>query len=116
MPLGDLLDILVLLNSSINFFLYCCMSSQFRHKFKTVFLCFKASVLESRNQLSLRRTATNNPVMMPQGEKRAVENVLKDKKIEKTEESVHLIMNAEDVDNFPVMMKHTTSSYEFIDI
>jgi hypothetical protein len=54
--------------------------------------------------------------MMPQGEKRAVENVLKDKKIEKTEESVHLIMNAEDVDNFPVMMKHTTSSYEFIDI
>jgi hypothetical protein len=35
--LGDLLDLLVLINSSINFFLYCCMSSQFRNKFKEMF-------------------------------------------------------------------------------
>jgi hypothetical protein len=37
--LGDLLDLLVLINSSINFFLYCCMSSQFRDKFKQMFYC-----------------------------------------------------------------------------
>ena len=35
--LGDLLDLLVLINSSINFILYCCMSSQFRDKFKQIF-------------------------------------------------------------------------------
>ena len=35
--LGDLLDLLVLINSSINFFLYCFMSSQFRNKFKEMF-------------------------------------------------------------------------------
>lgn len=36
-PLGDLLDVLVLINGSINFFLYCFMSSQFRDKFKQLF-------------------------------------------------------------------------------
>jgi len=40
-PLGDLLDVLVLINSSINFFLFCVMSSQFRDKFKQIFLHFK---------------------------------------------------------------------------
>ncbi|VDP23962.1 unnamed protein product [Schistosoma margrebowiei] len=33
LPLGDLLDLLVLLNSSINFILYCAMSQVFRVKF-----------------------------------------------------------------------------------
>ncbi|VDM16782.1 unnamed protein product [Hydatigera taeniaeformis] len=33
-PIGDLLDLLVLLNSSTNFILYCVMSAQFRKSFK----------------------------------------------------------------------------------
>jgi hypothetical protein len=36
--LADLLDILVLINSSIIFSLYCLMSSQFRNKFKDIFI------------------------------------------------------------------------------
>lgn len=35
-PLGDLFDILALLNNSINFLLYCCMSKAFRDTFYTV--------------------------------------------------------------------------------
>lgn len=48
--LGDLLDVLVIINSSINFFLYCCMSSQFRNRFKEMFcsLCFKANRLKNQ--------------------------------------------------------------------
>lgn len=37
-PLGDLLDIMTLLNNGINFVLYCTMSKQFRETFKKVFL------------------------------------------------------------------------------
>lgn len=33
-PIGDFLDLLVLLNSSTNFILYCAMSAQFRESFK----------------------------------------------------------------------------------
>lgn len=36
-PLGDLLDIMALLNNSINFVLYCTMSRQFRNTFMEVF-------------------------------------------------------------------------------
>lgn len=35
---GDLLDILVLINSSINFFLYCFMSSEFRKTFHRTYM------------------------------------------------------------------------------
>lgn len=37
-PLGDFWDILVLINSSANFILYCIMSAQFRKTFRKVFL------------------------------------------------------------------------------
>ncbi|XP_050310205.1 G-protein coupled receptor dmsr-1-like [Anthonomus grandis grandis] len=37
-PLGDLMDILALTNSGINFILYCTMSRQFRITFKEIFL------------------------------------------------------------------------------
>jgi hypothetical protein len=37
-PLGDIFDITVLINSSVNFILYCIMSRQFRKTFKNVFL------------------------------------------------------------------------------
>ena len=37
-PLGDIMDILVLVNSAVNFMLYCTMSRQFRDTFKMVFL------------------------------------------------------------------------------
>ena len=38
MNLGDFLDIIVLLNSSVNFVLYTSMSQQFRDKFKEQFM------------------------------------------------------------------------------
>ncbi len=37
-PLGDLMDILALINNGINFILYCTMSKQFRDTFIQVFL------------------------------------------------------------------------------
>lgn len=37
-PLGDIFDITVLVNSSVNFILYCIMSRQFRKTFNDVFL------------------------------------------------------------------------------
>jgi hypothetical protein len=43
-PLGDVMDILVLLNSSVNFIIYCVMSKQFRVTFTTLF-CPYASKL-----------------------------------------------------------------------
>ncbi|XP_070192217.1 G-protein coupled receptor dmsr-1-like [Littorina saxatilis] len=36
---GDLMDILVLVNSAVNFILYCIMSQQFRNTFKSLFVC-----------------------------------------------------------------------------
>lgn len=53
---AELLDVIVLLNSSINFFLYCFMSAEFRKKFTETF-CFRKATGE-RNQMnnkSLRR-------------------------------------------------------------
>jgi hypothetical protein len=37
-PLGDLLDIMTLLNNGVNFVLYCTMSKQFRETFFKIFL------------------------------------------------------------------------------
>lgn len=37
--LGDVMDLLVLINSAINFLLYCIMSQQFRDTFKNLFMC-----------------------------------------------------------------------------
>lgn len=39
-PLGDLMDILALLNNSINFVLYCTMSEEFRRTFLNLFCTF----------------------------------------------------------------------------
>ena len=44
MPLGDLLDIIALINNSINFLLYCAMSRAFRNTFYKIIVdswCFK---------------------------------------------------------------------------
>ena len=37
--LGDVMDLLVLINSAINFILYCIMSQQFRDTFTSLFIC-----------------------------------------------------------------------------
>lgn len=37
--LGDIMDLLVLINSAINFILYCIMSQQYRDTFKSLFVC-----------------------------------------------------------------------------
>ena len=42
-PLGDVFDIFVLINSSVNFILYCIMSKQFRGTFCRVFCSWYAS-------------------------------------------------------------------------
>lgn len=59
--LGDLLDLLVLINGTINFFLYCCMSSQFRNKFKDTFclLCIKKPDLVSKRRKSMTPSIVN---------------------------------------------------------
>ena len=36
-PLGDILDMMALVNNSINFVLYCTMSTQFRNTFMSIF-------------------------------------------------------------------------------
>ena len=41
-PLGDVWDIIVLINSAVNFILYCIMSRQFRDTFRDVFLGYCA--------------------------------------------------------------------------
>ena len=43
-PLGDVWDIIVLVNSAVNFLLYCIMSRQFRKTFQEVILklCIKS--------------------------------------------------------------------------
>lgn len=62
--LGDLMDILVLVNSAFNFILYCIMSQQFRNTFKNLFIC---NVTTSRKinksngaEYSIVRTETTN--------------------------------------------------------
>lgn len=44
-PLGDVWDILVLVNSSVNFVLYCTMSRQFRRTFNKMFAARKENFL-----------------------------------------------------------------------
>jgi hypothetical protein len=44
MPLGDAMDILVLLNSSVNFIIYCVMSRQFRATFTALFCPYTIKV------------------------------------------------------------------------
>lgn len=50
--LGDIMDLLVLLNSAINFILYCIMSQQFRDTFTNLFVCNFVSI---RNQHSAKQ-------------------------------------------------------------
>ncbi|KRT85817.1 G protein-coupled receptor [Oryctes borbonicus] len=55
-PLGDLMDILALVNSAINFILYCSMSRQFRSAFSEV---FRPKLLNRWLPLPARTTETN---------------------------------------------------------
>jgi hypothetical protein len=70
--LGDVLDILVLINNGINFILYCSMSKQFRDTFIGVFrldsVCHSASSLQTST--SQRRTL-NRPSPTVDGASRA---------------------------------------------
>jgi len=57
--LGDLLDILALINNGINFILYCTMSKQFRDTFIQLFVagrCCRRSTLSSNNFAAIRDT------------------------------------------------------------
>jgi len=55
-PLGDVWDVLVLVNSSANFILYCSMSAQFRSTFKRVFsVVFDRDCLDVRPQIDVQQ-------------------------------------------------------------
>lgn len=57
-PLGDVWDILALLNSSVNFILYCTMSQQFRKTSIRIFLvCYKKKSMSTVQSL---HTKTSN--------------------------------------------------------
>ena len=51
-PLGEIIDMIALINSSINFVLYCSMSSVFRETFLLLF-CATCSRERDTNQSSL---------------------------------------------------------------
>lgn len=58
-PLGDLVDILALINNGINFILYCTMSKQFRDTFIEIFL---SSMKRSNRRFSLVPTTTKTEI------------------------------------------------------
>ncbi|XP_069142004.1 G-protein coupled receptor dmsr-1-like [Argopecten irradians] len=55
--LGDIMDLLVLINSAINFILYCIMSKQFRDTFKNLFVC-KLQKVRNHNSHTSRQNGT----------------------------------------------------------
>ncbi|XP_045188630.1 G-protein coupled receptor dmsr-1-like [Mercenaria mercenaria] len=74
-PLGDILDIVALLNNAINFVLYCSMSQQFRDTFVATFCgCFKrntnpnASVWAKRHLITANGTSTKTTNLQENGQ------------------------------------------------
>lgn len=59
-PLGDVMDILALLNNSINFLLYCTMSHEFRRTFVSVFCSFMVTVERPHSCVSTQLHAFTN--------------------------------------------------------
>lgn len=55
-PLGDLLDILALINNGINFVLYCTMSKQFRDTFISIFCQCFPKIVEGRKLQTVTTT------------------------------------------------------------
>lgn len=57
MPLGDLLDIIVLVNKSIDFVIYCSLSKSFRNTFLNIFGCSKpikqSTIAKSKNSTTM---------------------------------------------------------------
>lgn len=53
-PLGDVMDIVALVNNAVNFILYCSMSIKFRQTFASIFCskCNRGRTIESRVSLS----------------------------------------------------------------
>lgn len=81
MPLGDLFDILALLNNSINFLLYCSMSKAFRDTFyKVMFKYF-----------SLRKGPDSPDIIVTQIKMRSVNNV----NLVKSDNEINKVVNQE---------------------
>ena len=59
MKLGDTMDMLSLLNSALNFVLYCLMSKLFRTTFRSIFFCLKIKEEKERESI-IRRVSRNN--------------------------------------------------------
>jgi len=53
-PLGDVFDVVVLINSAVNFVLYCTMSRQFRQTFGELFLGWTATSAKYKSASSSR--------------------------------------------------------------
>jgi hypothetical protein len=63
MKLGDVMDLLAIINSSTNFILYCLMSRVFRNTFKMFFckiFCFKSMNFKKTNNVSRNTTLVRN--------------------------------------------------------
>jgi predicted histidine transporter YuiF (NhaC family) len=58
-PLGDLMDVFVLINSAVNFILYCIMSRQFRDTFQNVFLKSCVKKVQNSKQNGLHYSTIN---------------------------------------------------------
>lgn len=58
--LGDILDLLSLINSTVNFVLYVAMSSEFREQFALTFDACSSPLLRSFDRLKRRRPQSTN--------------------------------------------------------
>ena len=56
MPLGDVLEMLTIVYSSVNFVLYCFMSAKFRRQFTRVLSCRKMGQSHSLDAISAQTT------------------------------------------------------------
>ncbi|XP_045162038.2 G-protein coupled receptor dmsr-1-like [Mercenaria mercenaria] len=64
-PLGDIMDILALINNAINFVLYCTMSHQFRRTFIKLFCSFSLlDILSSTNSQSPSKDNVSNNISL----------------------------------------------------
>lgn len=68
-PLGDVWDMVVLINSAVNFLLYCTMSHQFRHIFSELFFgrCRAAAATLFPDGNSVTYTAQVGTIKMSSG-------------------------------------------------
>lgn len=87
--LGDLLDIVALINNSVNFVLYCTMSTQFRNTFSSIF-CPKGSSRPRWLNMRIVSSGRSNATTAIEAKQKNQGNNRKSPKIPKTTESYEI--------------------------